>query len=179
MLAQLVQTAGLAASICAGLIFIVAAAAKLRHRDVLPGVIANYRLLPDWLVLPAAVALPVAEIVIGVALLVDRWPVAAPLAGIALLLVFAAAMAINIRRGRTQIDCGCGLSALRQGLGWPLVVRNLALAALLALRLPGGPALAGSEVLVAAMSGGVLFLLYLFFNALNALPGRPASGARG
>ncbi len=177
MLAQLVQTAGLAASICAGLIFLVAAVAKLRHRDVLPGVIANYRLLPDALVAPAAVALPVAELIVGAALLIGSRPLA-PLAGIALLLVFAGAMAINIRRGRTQIDCGCGLSALRQGLGWPLVARNLALAALLALRLPGGPGLAGSEMLVAAMSGGVLFLLYLFFNALNALPGR-ASGARG
>jgi hypothetical protein len=97
----------------------------------------------------------------------------------ALLLVFAAAMAINIRRGRTQIDCGCGLSALRQGLGWPLVARNLALAAVLGLRLADGAMLATTEMLVAAMSGVVLFLLYLFFNALNALPGRPASGARG
>lgn len=176
MLALLVQTAGLAASICAGLVFVLAAVGKLRHRQLLPGVIANYRLLPEVLVAPAATLLPLVELGLGIALLAGSRPLA-PATGIALLLVFAGAMAINIRRGRTQIDCGCGHDGLRQGLSWPLVVRNIGLAVALALRLPGGETLASSERMVAAMSGIVLFLLILFFNALNALPGRPAAGA--
>ena len=177
MLALLVQIAGFAASVCTGLVFLLAAAGKLRHRQLLPGVIANYRLLPDALVAPAAVLLPVTELVIGVALLVGSRPLA-PIAAIALLLVFAGAMAINIRRGRTQIDCGCGHDGLRQGLSWPLAVRNVVLAGALALRLPGGEALATSEIMVAAMSGVVLFLLIMFFNALNALPDRTPAGAQ-
>lgn len=177
MLALLVQTAGLAASVCAGLVFLLAAVAKLRHRQLLPGVIANYRLLPDALVTPAAILLPVAELAIGVALLAGSRPLA-PVAAIALLLVFAGAIAVNIRRGRTQIDCGCGHDGLRQGLHWPLVVRNVVLAGALALRLPDGEAMAASEIMVAAMSGIVLFMLILFFNALNALPGRIPAGLK-
>lgn len=176
-MALLVQTAGFAASVCTGLVFLLAAIGKLRHRQLLPGVIANYRLLPEALVTPAAALLPVAELVVGIALLAGSRPLA-PIAAIALLLVFAGAMAINIRRGRTQIDCGCGHDGLRQGLSWPLVVRNTVLAGALALRLPGGEALASSEIMVAEMSGIVLFLLIMFFNALNALPGRIPVGLK-
>ena len=46
------------------------------------------------------------------------------LVAMALLALFAAAMAINIRRGRDHIDCGCGQSFLRQTLSWMLVARN-------------------------------------------------------
>ncbi len=176
MLAALLQTMGLAASICVGLVFLWAAVAKLQHRALLPGVIANYRLLPEALVAPAALALPFAELLLGAALVLGERPLA-PIAAIALLLAFAAAMAINIRRGRRHIDCGCGHAGLRQSLGWGLVTRNLLLAALLLPRLAGGVALGGSELLVAAASGVVLFLLTQLFNALNALPGRDA-GAR-
>lgn len=176
--ASLLLIAGLAASICAGLVFLLAGASKLRHRDLLPGVIANYRLLPERLVTPAALLLPAVELLVGAALVLGARPWA-PLAAILLLLAFAAAMAINIRRGRRHIDCGCGQSALRQELGWPLVVRNLLLAALLLPRLVAGDAMTGFDVAVAACSGLALFLLYLVFNALNALPGQAlAAGGR-
>ena len=99
MLGQFLQIGGFAASVFVGLIFVVAGIDKLRHRDLLPGVIANYRLLPAALVGPAATVLPVAELLLGTALLLGNRPVA-PIAAIALLLVFAAAMAINIGRGR-------------------------------------------------------------------------------
>ena len=35
---------------CIGLVFLLAAVQKLRHWRLLPGVIANYRLLPPWAV---------------------------------------------------------------------------------------------------------------------------------
>jgi uncharacterized membrane protein YphA (DoxX/SURF4 family) len=58
------------------LVFVHAGLSKLRHRDVLPGVIANYRLLPDALVAPVAAVLPWAELVLGLALLAGGppWP---------------------------------------------------------------------------------------------------------
>ncbi len=173
MLAQLVQTAGFAASVCIGLIFLIAGVAKLRHRDLLPGVIANYRVLPDALVTPASLALPLVELAVGAALLLGNRPLA-PLLAMLLLTGFAGAMAVNIRRGRLHIDCGCGQSALAQTIGWPLVVRNLLLAAALLPRLAGGMDLASGEIAVAVLSGLALFLLYTVFNTLNALSSRLA-----
>jgi hypothetical protein len=47
-------------------------------------------------------------------------------------------MAVNLRRGRGHIDCGCGHAELRQPLNWLLVFRNIALALpLLALAVSG------------------------------------------
>ena len=177
MLAQTLQIGGLAASIFAGLIFLVAGIDKLRHRDLLPGVIANYRLLPASLIGPAAAALPPVELLLGTALIIGSRP-AAPLAAIGLLLVFAAAMAINIGRGRRHIDCGCGHAGLRQELGWGPVLRNIVLAAALALRLAGPAGLAIYDLAIAVATGAILYLLMLMFNALKALPGRP-DRARG
>jgi 1,4-dihydroxy-2-naphthoate octaprenyltransferase len=46
-------------------------------------------------------------------------------------------MAINLGRGRRDIDCGCFATVLRQRLSWPLVLRNLLLAALALLVVSG------------------------------------------
>jgi uncharacterized membrane protein YphA (DoxX/SURF4 family) len=175
---QLLQIAGFAASVHVGLVFLVAAIDKLRHRDLLPGVIANYRLLPAPLVGPVAWLLPVVELLVALALLVGNRP-AAPLAGIALLLLFAAAMAINIGRGRRHIDCGCGHTGLRQHLGWRLVARNLVMAAALGLRLASPPGMAGVDLALAVVAGTMIFVLTLMFNALKALPGSQPGTARG
>ena len=160
--------AGLAASIGVGLVLVTAGIGKLRHRRLLPGVIANYRLLPERLVDPAAIALPVAELVIGAALIAGERFVAPPLAML-MLLLFAGAMAINVQRGRRHIDCGCGHAGLRQQLGWPLVGRNLLLAALLAPRPIAGNPLDAAGLAVAVAGGVSLFLAYLIFNAVAAL----------
>jgi uncharacterized membrane protein YphA (DoxX/SURF4 family) len=175
---QVIQIAGFAASIFVGLVFLAAGIDKLRHRTLLPGVIANYRLLPAVLVQPAAWVLPVVELFVAAGLLVGSRPLA-PAAAILLLLVFAAAMAINIGRGRRHIDCGCGHAGLRQALGWPMVVRNLAMAAVLSMRILVPAPLGTAELAVAIAAGGTAFLLMLMFNALKALPGQQPGGARG
>ena len=79
-------------------------------------------------------------------------------------------MAINLRRGRSFIDCGCGQSFLKQSLRWSLVARNAVLAVLLLPSLaPIGP-LPMSAALTGAGAGLAFFLLYLLFNTLSALP---------
>lgn len=175
-MALVLALAGVAASVAVALLLAVAGIDKLRHRDLLPGVIANYRLLPDALVTPAALALPVAELAVAAGLLLGLAPFA-PLAAIALLLIFAAAMAINIGRGRRHIDCGCGHVALRQSLGWGQVLRNLALAAaLLPALLVGRAGLGTADLAVAVAAGVALYLFMLMITALGALnvsaPGR-------
>ena len=168
MLGALIQIAGLAVSVFVGLIFMIAGIDKLRHRALLPGVIANYRLLPPMLVHPAAWLLPFAEMLIGGGLMVGNRPAA--VAAMVLLLVFAAAMAISIQRGRRHIDCGCGHAGLRQTLSWPLVTRNLALASALALRLVGDGQAAAADLAVGALAGLTAFLLMQMMGAIRALP---------
>lgn len=168
LLADIFLTLGYVAAVCVGLVFVVAGVSKLRHRDLLPGVIANYRLLPEAAVAPAALLLPIAELLVGAALIAGE-SLFAPLSAIALLLIFAAAMAVNLRRGRSHIDCGCGRSHLRQPLSWALVVRNVALAAALLPRLAlgGWPAL--PQLAIALAAGASIFLFYLLFNTLRTL----------
>lgn len=160
---------GVAASVAVALLFAVAGIDKLRHRDLLPGVIANYRLLPDALVAPAAALLPGVELLVAVGLLLGFAPLA-PMVAIALLLVFAAAMAINIGRGRRHIDCGCGHVGLRQQLGWSQVARNLVLATALLPALAAGRADLGmADAALGAAAGVALYLLLLMFSAVGAL----------
>ncbi len=168
------RVAGLAGAFGTGMVFVHAGLSKLRHRDVLPGVIANYRLLPDVLVAPVAAVLPWAELVLGVALLAGG-PRLAVVPALLLLGLFAAAMAVNIGRGRRSIDCGCGRSQLRQTLGWPLVARNVVLMALAALRLPAALPSTGFELATALAGGLSLFVLYLLFNAIAALAVSPVA----
>ncbi|MBT2187284.1 methylamine utilization protein MauE [Sphingobium sp. H33] len=176
-MATALSVTGLAASIGIGLIFTTAGIVKLRHRRLLPGVIANYRLLPDALVSPAATLLPLAEILIGAALIAGLRPVPA-LLGIALLGLFALAMAINILRGRSHISCGCGRPELSQSLSWTLVLRNLLFGAALLLRLPELATLAGIDLVTAVAAGLSLALLAALMSSIGAIGTAPALASR-
>ena len=189
MIPEMIRTGlmetGLAGAIGTGIVFVEAGLAKLRNRDVLPGVVANYRLLPETLVAPVAALLPPVELGLGLGLIASSLTGGGPLHWLALpaaalFLVFAAAMGINIRRGRSQIDCGCGRSQLRQPLGWGLVARNILLAALVMIHgvVPPAGFVAG-QVALALAAGLCLFLFFLLFNALTSLAASPlASGRR-
>jgi hypothetical protein len=113
------------------------AAHKLRAREQWPAIVGQYKLVPDVLAGPVAALVPLTEALAAAGLLWPRTRAAGALAAAALLLAYAAALAINLRRGRTSIDCGCFGSRRRQGIAPWMVGRNLVLAALaLALLLP-------------------------------------------
>ena len=175
---ELLTAASVAGRTCVGLVFMLAAVQKVMHWRILPSVIANYRLLPRWMVLPAAALLPPVEMILSILLLsahLRPWPT---LAAIALLMLFAAAMTINITRGREHIDCGCGETFLRQTLNWGLVARNGLLSALLMPSLIVMAPLTMSLALSGVAAGIGLFLLYLLLNILAALPPADAHGHR-
>ncbi|MFO1048440.1 MAG: MauE/DoxX family redox-associated membrane protein [Geminicoccaceae bacterium] len=133
-------TLALAAALVLAAVFGAAGPPKLAARDAFAGVLANYRLLPDRLVAPVALLLPCLEIAVAAGLLIPATrPLAALGAGL-LLLLFAAAMAVNLLRGRSDIDCGCAIGRLRERIGWPLVARNLVLATVALLLVVGTPA---------------------------------------
>jgi hypothetical protein len=114
------------------LIWFGAAWHKLSARQSFCGVLEDYRLFPaaslnflSWLV-------PAVEAILAAAWLFALIPVITITATSALLAIYATAIAINLRRGRADIGCGCGFSpaADDQPLSWALVLRNLLLLAL-------------------------------------------------
>ncbi len=166
---DLLAVTAVAGRVCVGLVFLLAGAQKLSHWRLLPAVIANYRLLPRALAQPVSAVLPPLELVLGALLLSGLTAGWVAPAAIGLLGLFAAAMAINLKRGRDQIDCGCGQSFLKQTLRWTLVSRNLVLAALLLPSFSSAPA--SLSLVAAGLSAGLgFFLLYLLVNTLSALP---------
>ena len=165
-----------------GLVFVSAAVGKMRSWPHFQGVVANYRLLPEWLVVPVAYGLPPVEAAVGAGLLLHLQAPVPQLVAIGLLLLFAAAMAINLHRGRRDIDCGCFQSTLRQHLSGTLVARNLVMALSLGLTLPAQTATTDSAVLISSLlAGGVLFVLLHSLNILwSVVPSwRRARGLNG
>lgn len=167
---ELLAALSVSGRVCVGLVFLLAAAQKASHWRILPGVIANYRLLPRAIVVPAAALLPPLEMIVGLLLLSAMAMSWTLLASIILLGLFAAAMAINLRRGRADIDCGCGQSFLKQTLSWTLVWRNAGLATLLLPSLTGTGPMTLSAALTGVCAELVFFLLYLLLNTISALP---------
>jgi len=108
------------------ILFLLAARHKIIAQRRFEAQLAAYRLVPDGMLTPTARVLPWIEVVVALGLM---FALTRPLAGVlaALLLsVYAVAMAINLRRGRSAIDCGCGDTP--QPLSSWLIVRNLVLA---------------------------------------------------
>jgi uncharacterized membrane protein YphA (DoxX/SURF4 family) len=160
-------------------VFAAAAVAKLREPAVFAGVVEQYELLPPPLVRPFAYALPVIELAaaLGLLLPMTRAPAAAVL--ILLLLGFAAAMAINLARGRSDIDCGCFIGVQKQRISWTLVVRNLVLAGfgLMLLTEGSGRPLAALDWFTILAAGAALLLLYEAIGRLFGLSPSPARRA--
>jgi hypothetical protein len=154
-----------------GLLFLVAAVHKLRDLGRFEATLAEYRLLPTRLVPVAAGAVPAVEAAVAVALAVPG--LGRPgLAGAAVLLViYAAAVAINLARGRRDIDCGCAGPAVRRPLSGWLVGRNLVLAAaaLGGLAPVGARALVWVDVLTVAGATAVLGALWAALDRMIAL----------
>lgn len=157
--------------VAAGAIFLSGAWSKWREREIFAQAMEGYELIPSVVVPSASVALIGAEFTIGLLLLLTPfarpWP---QLAGVALLVVVTAAVAINLLRGRTDISCGCGGAGGEQTLSWALVARN----ALLALLLGGAAlgtatrALAWADYAVIVIGGLLLAALYAAASQLIA-----------
>src|SRR6266478_2320101 len=126
-------------------VFIVAGFAKLAD---LPGSRQALRDfgVPAVLANPSGVLLPLAEIVVAVALIpsVSAWWGA--IGALALLLLFVAGISYNLARGRTP-DCHCFGQIHSSPAGWPTLIRNLLLAAVAGFVVGFGHTSAGTDVL--------------------------------
>jgi hypothetical protein len=143
-------------------LFAASAAHKLLARGQWPAIVRQYRLLPEVLATPVATLVPLAEALAAAGLLWPSTRSAGALSAVALLLTYAAALAINLHRGRASIDCGCFGTQRRQGIAPWMIIRNLLLAVLaLALLLPtDGRALSAAEAGLALTFVVTLAFLY-------------------
>jgi uncharacterized membrane protein YphA (DoxX/SURF4 family) len=89
-----------------GLVFVLAALAKIADPPGFAKSIWFYRLVPAWSLHPTALLLPWLELLCGLALCLGIWKRAAAAWIATLLLVFIAALSINLARGN-PVDCGC------------------------------------------------------------------------
>ena len=170
----LVQTVALLIGWMTALIFAAAVRHKILARERFKASFLAYDLVPAGLVGPAVTLLIVAEV--GVVLGCLAMLPAALYAAAALLLLYAAAIGINLLRGRRSIDCGCGDEPTPLGPG--LLVRNgvvCVLSVAAATGLSGTDSIvqgtAGS-MLVAALGAAIAYGIYASVEQLLANRGR-------
>ena len=149
-----------------------AASAAMKFGDIsqFAAAVENYRILPQALVTPASRIIPALEALAALVLLFPATRAGAALLMAALLAIFSAAIAINLARGRREIDCGCFGPALRQRLSGWLIARNaMLLAAAAAVAAPAGVRPLGLADFVAIGFGAAtLMVLYASMNYLLA-----------
>jgi hypothetical protein len=122
-----VVTASLSAFVA--LILLRAALHKVADATRFAGILADYDLVPDRALRPLGFVIPCLELACALAL---AWGGAQVIGGYAaglLLIGYGVAIAVNLVRGRREIDCGCG--GAPEALSWALVARNLILSAML------------------------------------------------
>ena len=168
---QAILRAGLA------LLLLSAASHKLRDLPRFRAALAGYRLLPTAAGRGLAPLLAALELAIGLALLAPGAGLVAGLGAAGLLAVYSGAIAINLARGRRQIDCGCsGPAGRTTPLSGALLARNATLAlAALACALPvAGRAWVWIDAITVAGGVAVAALLYAAIE-LALSYGAPAS----
>jgi hypothetical protein len=146
---------------------------KLRRFGDFAAVVEAYRVVPHALVPVAARLVPSLEVALALALLWAPLRSAAAWAVALLLATYAAAIALNLRRGRRDLDCGCAGPNDRRPIAAWMVLRNMVLAAAaLLLGLPWKPR--GFEPVDALTVVGGVAVASLLYVATDRLLGQIA-----
>ncbi|MSR01539.1 MAG: methylamine utilization protein MauE [Gemmatimonadetes bacterium] len=155
-----------------GLLLGAAALHKLREPARFRSALAGYRILPEGALGLAGIVVIGTELGSTVLLVL---PATRPLGGglaATLLAGYGAAIALNLLRGRTRIDCGCLGFGTSERIAWWMVGRNGVLAAAaLAVRLPSGArTLEGLDWLTVAGTVAAIAALFSAASRLASLP---------
>lgn len=159
-----------AAALSLTVVLAMAAAHKFAAPARFAEQLAAYALLPPALVAPAARALPFLEALLALALLLPATRAAAGIGAAVLLAGYGGAIALNLLRGRRDIDCGCSGPGLERPLSPALLGRNALLAGigLLAAAEPLARPLAWFDLFVIVAASATLLLLYAAVEGLQA-----------
>jgi Methylamine utilisation protein MauE len=163
----------------AALLFGGAAWHKFRAPEQFDATFAAYRLLDRVRRWRLPRLLPVVEAAVASGMLLTSWRPVAAGAGVVLLLVYSAAIAINLSRGRRDLACGCGGPHDRRRIAPWMVWRNVIVAsALLVLMLPlGTRPLGATDAVTIAFGTATMALVYLCIDELLGRTGRQGAGA--
>jgi hypothetical protein len=138
--------------------------------------VAGYRLLPYRAVPTTAWAFPLLSMSAALLLPWNETAHAGLMLAISLITAFTGAIAINLQRGRINIDCGCG-GADGQRLSRGLVIRNLVLLAMLTTSLLAPtPHTTDPLTLAVALAGGAS-IAALYFATTQLLANHAAMRA--
>lgn len=161
-----------------GGLLLLAGVTKLADRASFRDAVAAYEILPRALALPFANALPWVETALGALLLLGLGTTFAAALGTAVFLSFSLAIGVNLVRGR-ELDCHCFGSVQSERIGWPALLRSVALT-LAALTVAAAASRFGSLELALFGSGEplpplaevipVVFLAAVVFDLLILLP---------
>ena len=113
-------------SVSLALLFFMASRHKFESIPHFQAQLGAYQVVPKALLPIFARVLPWIEMSVVFLLLIPATRVFAASVCVVLLVSYALAMAVNLYRGRTDIDCGCG--AKPQGISVWLLLRNAVLA---------------------------------------------------
>lgn len=105
-------------------VFLYASLDKIVHPDLFAQSIANYRMVPMALLHPFAWLLPVAEVVVAVALVVGWQGRGASLLAVLMTVMFIGAIATALIRG-LDISCGCFETEGGGKVGRDLLIRDI------------------------------------------------------
>jgi hypothetical protein len=163
---------GWALALSLGLLLGSAALHKLRDPARFRSALAGYRLLPDWALGPAGTAVIGAELATAALVVPPAQRALGGALAAGLMTAYGAAIAVNLLRGRTRIDCGCLGIGASERIAWWMVGRNALLAgAALALRLPeGGRPLEALDWVTVVGTVAVGSLLFATVSRLASLP---------
>jgi uncharacterized membrane protein YphA (DoxX/SURF4 family) len=140
-------------------IFFRAAWHKFHDRTRFQAELAAYQLLPAAL-LPVSVPVVIVLELCSALLLLHLSSAAGVFLAAALLFFYGSAMAINLIKGRSSIDCGCSASfAAPKIISWTLVLRNVILASLALLLLASPVPAPGASSALLVLAGTACALL--------------------
>ena len=153
-------------------LLLIAASHKLVDLGRFAQALSDYRLLSSLPLRVAVVVLPLVELCCALALLL---PLTQPLGGLICALIFSlyfCAIAINVARGHTSVDCGCSLFSKEAPLSAWHLLRNALLIVIASLLLLDSPARSLGVLDVLQILAAVSSLLLLYFSAETLLSNR-------
>jgi uncharacterized membrane protein YphA (DoxX/SURF4 family) len=107
-------------------VFGVAGCYKLASLSSFTVQLSAYRVLPARFVRAGAVGIGVLETLVAAVLVIGTNVRFAAGCALVLLVMFTFAVVLNLRRGRTDLQCGC-FGIVTETIGWHLVIRNISL----------------------------------------------------
>jgi hypothetical protein len=163
---------GFCVALCLATLLLASGVQKIRDFARFAALLAAYRIVPARLSYVVAIVVPCIEILLAAGLCLAPMRRLSLELVIALLLGYGIAMAVNLRRGRHELDCGCGTLRERQPIARWMLWRNglLVAAAAVALAPSSSRPVQAVDIMTVACAVATAMLLYTAAGRLLATP---------